>query len=312
MTLSSVISRYVCHKQSLGYRYTTEVRILRSFYKMVGDKQIENVDAKAVLAFISGKGPITENWVKKYRVLSGFYRYALSRRLVRSSPLPRNVPKPTVVAFIPYIYSHEELKRLLNAIPTVCAGRTPIDEDVLYTFILLLYGTGLRLGEALALTLSDLDLSQAYLHVHKTKFFKSRLVPLGKDLNTLLTEHVFRRNECHNATIDAPLFCLRDGSPLSQSAIGNAFRRMRKYAGVWREGGARRQPRLHDLRHTAAVHRLISWYQNGSNLQDMLPKLATYLGHVDLSSTQRYLTMTPELLDLASRRFEQYAIGNRS
>jgi integrase len=94
---------------------------------------------------------------------------------------------------------------------------------------------------------------------------------------------------------------------LSQSATDSAFRRLRACAGIQRDGGPRHQPRLHDLRHSAAVHRLVAWYQTGIDLQDLLPKLATYLGHVDLSSTQRYLTMTPELLREASLRFERYA-----
>ena len=80
-----------------------------------------------------------------------------------------------------------------------------------------------------------------------------------------------------------------------------------EHAGIRRDDGARYQPRLHDLRHTAAVHRLIAWYRAGADVQRLLPHLATYLGHVDLASTQRYLTMTPELLQEASRRFEQYA-----
>jgi site-specific recombinase XerD len=150
------------------------------------------------------------------------------------------------------------------------------------------------------------------LRIRETKFFKSRLVPLGKDLTGILTEYVLRRHERHAAPASAPLFCFRDGTPLSQSAARSAFRRLRSSAGVLREGGARRQPRLHDLRHAAAVHRLIAWYRSGADLQELLPKLATYLGHVDLSATQRYLTMTPELLQQASLRFEHYAIGARS
>jgi integrase len=94
---------------------------------------------------------------------------------------------------------------------------------------------------------------------------------------------------------------------LSKSAAESAFRRLRTCAGIQREGGSRRQPRLHDLRHSAAVHRVVAWYRAGVDLQDLLPKLATYLGHVDLSSTQRYLTMTPDLLLEASLRFERYA-----
>jgi len=78
-------------------------------------------------------------------------------------------------------------------------------------------------------------------------------------------------------------------------------------AAVSRHDGGRYQPRLHDLRHTWAVHRLVAWYQDGADVQRLLPALATYLGHVHIAATQCYLTMTPELLQAASLRFEQYA-----
>ncbi len=312
MKLWKVISLYLSHKRSLGCRFRTEEAILRSFCKSVGNGPIATIEAEAVLVFLNNNGPVTEYSVKKYRVLSGFYRYSMARGMVEVSPLPHSIPKSTAAAFVPYIYSHEELKRLLDAVPAACAGRVPIEEEVFRTFLLLLYGAGLRIGEALALTLSDVDLRQAYLHLRETKFFKSRLVPLGTDLTEILTEYVSIAHEENTAPAKAPLLYFRDGSPLSQSAARSAFRRLRSHAGVLREGGPRRQPRLHDLRHTAAVHRIIAWYQSGADLQELLPKLATYLGHVDLSSTQRYLTMTPELLRQASLRFQHYAIGERS
>jgi integrase/recombinase XerD len=82
---------------------------------------------------------------------------------------------------------------------------------------------------------------------------------------------------------------------------------VREYAGVSRDDGARYQPRLHDLRHSFAVHRLTSWYQQGADVQKLLPQLATYLGHTNIAATQVYLTITPQLLHEASVRFEQYA-----
>jgi integrase len=95
---------------------------------------------------------------------------------------------------------------------------------------------------------------------------------------------------------------------LSRNAAEVAFRRVRDSAGVLRHDGARYQPRLHDLRHTAAVHRLIAWYRSGADVQRLLPQLATYLGHVHIAGTQRYLTLTPELLREAGLRFERYAM----
>lgn len=308
MRLSAVIAIYLSHKRALGYRFRTEEAVLRAFCKTVGDQPIATLKPRVVLAFLNGNGPVTEYWIKKYRVLSGLYRYALARGLAERVPLPSAIPKPTVPAFVPYIYSHEELKRLLHAVPAACAGRVPIDEYVFRALLLLLYGAGLRIGEALAFRLGDVDLCEACLRVCETKFFKSRLVPLGTDLTGVLTEYLVKRNASYPSAEQAPLFCFRDGSPLSQSAARSAFRRLRAHAGVLREGGPRRQPRLHDLRHAAAVHRLIAWYRNGADVQTLLPKLATYLGHVDLSATQRYLTLTPELLQQASQRFEHYAM----
>ena len=85
------------------------------------------------------------------------------------------------------------------------------------------------------------------------------------------------------------------------------FKRLRDHTGIHRTDGGRYQPRLHDLRHSFAVHRLISWYQQGANVQQLLPNLSVYLGHVNVASTQVYLTMTPELLQEANARFERYA-----
>ena len=310
MRCSVIAASYISYKRSLGHRFQTEERLLQTFCKSVEDGSLAAIGEEAVSSFLNGSGPITEFWMKKYHVLSGLYRFALRRGLVKASPLPRTIPRLTVPAFVPYIYSHEELKRLLDAVPAACSNFAAVEEKVLRTFVLLLYGAGLRMGEALALTLSDVDLPRACLSIRETKFFKSRLVPTGKDLTEVLSDYI-KTSHDDVSPLDAPLFRSRHGSPLSKSAARSAFRRMRSYAGVRREGGANRQPRLHDLRHTAAVHRLVAWYQSGADLQDLLPKLAIYLGHVDISSTQRYLTLTPELLREASLRFEHYALGGR-
>jgi integrase/recombinase XerD len=291
----------------LGHRFRSEAAILKAFCKATDDRAITDINREAVLAFLGGSAPITCYWIKKHRVLSGLYRFAAIRGLVNGSPLPRRIPPASDPAFVPYIYTDAELRLLLTKVPTVCARRVPIEDYVFRAALLVLYGAGLRIGEALSLAMSDVDLDEATMRIRETKFFKTRIVPLGRDLTKVLAEYVVLRNRQHQATPDAPFFCFRNGLPLSKSASDSAFRRLRARAGIQREGGPRRQPRLHDLRHSAAVHRLVAWYRTGADLQDLLPKLATYLGHVDLSSTQRYLTMIPELLHEASLRFERYA-----
>jgi integrase len=305
--LSEVVSVYLSHKRSLGHRFRSEGDILKAFCKANDGKTINSISPEAVLTFLGGSAPITGYWIKKYHVMSGLYRFAAIRGLVNGSPLPRRIPPASDPAFVPYIYSDAELIRLLANVPAACAGRVPIDGYVFRAVLLVLYGAGLRIGEALSLAMADVDLEEATLRIRDTKFFKTRIVPLGRDLTGILVEYVVLRNRQHAAAPDAPFFCFRSGLPLSKSATEGAFRRLRVCAGIQRDGGPRHQPRLHDLRHSAAVHRLVAWYRTGVDLQDLLPKLATYLGHVDLSSTQRYLTMTPELLREASLRFERYA-----
>ena len=103
-----------------------------------------------------------------------------------------------------------------------------------------------------------------------------------------------------------PFFTGKNGARLTDHAVRKAFKQLRKSVGIYRDDQASYQPRLHDLRHSFAVHRLVSWYQSDADVQKLLPHLATYLGHVSLAATQIYLTMTPDLLEAASARFAEY------
>ena len=308
MNLSIAISLYLSHMRSLGHKFISEGHLLKAFCKAVGDLPLDSIEPSAVLAFFNQTGSVTEYWVKKYHVLSGFYRFATTCGLVAGSPLPRQIPARTDPAFEPYIYSEAEIKNLLDASPAVCAGKCHIEAFVLRALLVLLYGAALRLGEALSLTMADVDLEKAILQIRGTKFFKSRLVPLGRDLTKVMAAYATTRNDRHPPTDTAAFFCSGDGQALTKPTVESAFRRLRDFVGIRREGGPRRQPRLHDLRHSGVVHRVVAWYRRGADVQDFLPKLATYLGHVDLQGTQRYLTMTPELLREASLRFERYAM----
>jgi site-specific recombinase XerD len=312
MKLSHVVARYIDCKRALGMRFDTEGSILGALCRALGDVEMTRVRAKPVLAFLNGTHPglVTAYWTKKYSVLTGFYRFALTRGYAKLSPLPNNIPKLTAPAFSPHIYSRQELKRLLNAVPAACEGvNVAVEADVFRALLLLLYGAGLRLGEALSLKVADVDLDQAVLCVRESKFYKTRLVPIGMDLTFVLAQYVGGRSVGYFDQPDAPFLRLRSGNKVSHSVAQSAFRRVRNLAGVVRHDGSRHQPRLHDLRHTAAVHRLIAWYRSGENLQTLLPRLATYLGHVNLAAAQHYLTLTPELLHEASLRFERYALG---
>ena len=231
-------------------------------------------------------------------------RHAVRKMEVDPTLVPKR-PQP----FVPYIYSREELLRLLEATSLCEHPRSKVRAYTYRTLILLLYGAGLRISEALTLTLNDVSLAPGVIQIRESKFYKARLVPLGPDLVKALTSYANQRKKDHSAEPATPFFVTRTGSGLTRRAADAIFSRLRRHARVQRPDGGRFQPRLHDLRHSFAVHRLISWYRRGADVQRLLPQLATYLGHVHIAATQHYLTMTPELLREASQRFERHAWG---
>ena len=169
----------------------------------------------------------------------------------------------------------------------------------------------MRGAEARGLTLADVDLSASVLTVHDTKFYKSRLVPVGLQLvNTLREYGKMRATRPRPAGKDSTFLANRDGTRLTGSTAQHAFRRLRCTAGIGDTDATRQPPGLHSLRHSFAVHRLVAWYRQGADVQRLLPFLSTYLGHARLAETQVYLSMTPDLLHEASLRFERYARGD--
>lgn len=309
MRLVQLIDEYVTFKQSLGMRFRTESVILKAFWGAMGDIDITQVSPQSVQNYLAGTGPITAFWHRKFEALSGFYRYATTRGHIALSPLPTILPKrpPT---FQPYIYTHDEYRRLVEMAHILDESqRCQVQSATFRTLLLLLYGTGLRISEALSLTLTDVDLSGSLLTIHNTKFFKTRWVPIGPQLNTVLVTYSKLRRQLPRPAQNVSAFlATRRGGALVRSTTERIFRLLCEHAGIRRSDEGRFQPRLHDIRHTFALNRLISWYREGADVQRLLPYLSTYLGHVDVKATQRYLTMTPELLHEASLRFQQYAL----
>jgi len=307
MNLHPAVESYVALKRSLGAVFAAETRILRSFAREAGDIPVETISAEACHTFCRGTGPPTRWWERKHYTLHNFFSFLVSRGHLATSPVFPARPK-RLRCFQPYIYSREEVQRLLNATAILEDPRSPLQDRTFRTLLLSLYAAGLRPSEGLRLRCCDVDLSEGVLAIWDTKFFKSRFVPIGADLvNTLKTYCTEREQLPMPAGPQSAFFASRTGHAIPLSRLERVFGRLRTHAGIQRPPDARWQPRLHDLRHTFATHRLVSWYRDGQELSVYLPLLATYLGHVNLSGTQTYLSMTPELLAEASKRFERYA-----
>jgi len=308
MKLRTAVNQYITYRQSLGEDFKDNSIKLNAFAREMGqDANLADVKPESVSKYLTGTSPhITADWHNKYYCLRGFYQYAISRSYTQTSPLPVVIPKRPP-PFVPYIYNAKELQALFNTCFSYQKRRGRLAPYMIRAFLLLLYGAGLRISEAISLTLVDVDLNQCLLTIRETKFHKSRLVPLGKQLTQILLQYAARRKqEKYPLNPDAPFFVGRNGKVVNDHTIQDAFELIRKKADIRRIDECQ-QPRLHDLRHTFAVHRLTAWYKQGADVQRLLPVLSVYMGHVCISSTSTYLTMTPTLLEEAGRRFEQYA-----
>ena len=282
------------------------------FCKSVPEQvRCDAVTEMEVRRFLAGSGPLTRWRANKYGALAGFYRYAISRGYATRSPLPPPDEEPkSPPSAPPYIYSREELQRLFGAVEVSRKHAIRFDGDTFRTLLFMLYGAGLRTSEALRLSLRDVELAEAVLTVRNTKFFKSRLVPVAPKLANVLEAYALRRaGRPLPEGMDSTFLANRDGTQVRKHNVDHAFARLLEIAGIERRDDGRRSPCLHSLRHTAAVHRLTSWYRNGLDVQRLLPVLSTYLGHANLDGTSVYLSMTPELLHEASVRFNRYVNG---
>jgi len=306
MTLVTAVETYVGLRQSLGAVFSVDARILAAFVRTVGDVPVATITPDNCTVFCRGHGLPTRFWSRKHEALRGFFRYLVGRGQMSHSPLPE--PGPRIVStFQRYIYTRDDVIRLLDAAAQPVHPAVLIRPQTMRLMVLVLYATGLRVGEALRLRLSDVDIRDRLLTIWDSKFFKSRLVPIGTDLCRALERY---RTDRVRLPLDdgdhSVFFTTRQGGAISLGRIENAFTRLLRKTCVGQRSSGHR-PRLHDLRATFAVHRLIGWYREGADVQARLPLLSTYLGHVNVSATSVYLTMTPELLVEASLRFERYA-----
>lgn len=307
MSALEVVNAYIAVRRAQGVRLSSSARVLRQFARETGNRPLSEVTPEAVATFLHGHGALSATWKTKRGLLVGLYRFAIARGYATVSPLPEQPPQLPPQQ-TPYVYVTAELQRLLDATAVLSTPLSRLQAATYKMLLLILYGAGLRVGEVIGLNLCDVDLAQRIITVRDTKFYKTRLVPIGPRLTSALLAYLEQR-----CTLplprgqDSALLCSRSGHRLAYQYVITLFQRVRSAAQIRCPTGESRPPRLHDLRHTAAVHRVLGWYRAGKDVQRLMPQLATYLGHVDIKSTQRYLHMTPELLQEAGRRFAIYA-----
>jgi site-specific recombinase XerD len=313
MKLIELIEQYIDYRKSLGEKFKTNETYLKSFCKTMGKlTSIDKITEKEINHFLYGDSQsITSAWFIKHTAILGFYQYALRRGYVSDIPLPRVLPKRPP-PFIPYIYSKKELKDLFYMALIYPTNKSHISPVMVRAVLVLTYALGLRLHEAVAITLGDIDRENSVITIKETKFYKSRLVPFNSQIKEFIdTYWDWRLKQHQSQSLEASLFIGKNNQAFNANTMRGIFQRIRQQAGIKRNDGARYQPRIHDLRHTFAVNRLTLWYKENKDVQQLLPVLSVYLGHKYLAHTAVYLTMTDNLLQEANKRFERYILGEK-
>jgi integrase len=164
MRLNEIVLQYVAFRKSMGDDFTSAESLLRTFCRRVGENiELEEVTADKVQTFLAGTGSVSGYWRRKYDVLRGLYRYAISRGFIDRSPLPRTAVRAP--RFKPYIYTVDELRRLLDDVSACLNPPRKLEPHTLRAILLLLYGAGLRVSEAVALTTADVDVVDSVITV---------------------------------------------------------------------------------------------------------------------------------------------------
>ena len=304
-SLAPQLAAFVDLKRAMGRRYQTSEAELQRFDRFLAScgGQSTALTQQMVDAWTQRCGHLKPA-TRRHRIglVRQFCLYVARQDPTAYVPEPaRSNGKPA--QFTPHIYTVAEFRRLLEAARSLPARRGSLHPSAVHTVLLILYGTGLRSGEALRLRLRDVDLVAGTLLIRDTKFFKSRLVPISGSLSEALREFLDERLKA-TASPNSFLFLNHRGNRYSRNRLGEIFRSLLRTAEVTWNAGQQR-PRVHDIRHTFAHNCVLRWYREGADVQAKLPLLATYLGHVSVLSTQEYLKATPELLRCASARFER-------
>ena len=299
--LSKHLEDYLRLRRLLGCGLADAARLLPRFVDYLEANNAEFVTVEAAMTWSLAPAALagTTVWGRRMTAVRGFARY-LAGIDPRTEVPPAGLIPIRRRRRLPYIYSEADIVALMSE-----AARSlpqPLRAATYETLIGLLAATGLRVGEALRLDRRDIDWTEGVLLVRRSKFGKSRQVPLSSSTVQAL-EHYDRRRDalCSRPRSDSFFLSLR-GTRIIYASVQSTFRTLCERAGAG--VGAASSPRIHDLRHSFAVRTLLGWYRDGHDIGARLPWLATYLGHREPRYTYHYLSAAPELLGHAARLLE--------
>jgi integrase len=307
-SIAGRVKRFLKLKRSLGFKMETEGILLNQFVQFAAHRKLAGpLKADDLTNWASGDASHTRRYqANRLSIIRSFARHCAAEDDISQVP-PARLLSAGRHRKQPHIFTAPQITALIAA-----AGRlTPVypNRPLVYSTLLgLLASTGMRISEAIGLTLADVDLDKHLIVVRHTKFGKSRLVPLHPTASIALQAYMRHRDPMNRACAGESMLVGANGGPLPYTTVLHTFRRLIRQLG-FQSNGTITRIRIHDLRHSFACHRLHQWYREKVDVEHAIASLSTYLGHGKVTDTYWYLTGTGELLATVAKRFEQFAEG---
>jgi len=301
IALRAALNDYLTMRRALGYKLGRAEKLLAQFIAFVEANGSERITVDLALAWatLPAQGAM-DWWSGRLTVVRAFASYLNTLDPTVEVPLTELLPAQSHRA-VPYLYSDDDVLALMAAAKIL---RSPLRVLTFRTLIGLVAVTGMRIGEAIRLDRSDLDLDAGVLTVRMSKFGKSRELPLHASTLEALQTYLRQRDQLHPWPTAPSLFISTAGTRLLYCGVHWTFLRLVRQAAL-QPRSARCRPRPHDLRHSFAVRTVLDAYRADANVAACLPLLSTYLGHLHPANTYWYLSAAPELLALAGERLER-------
>jgi len=300
--LREALDQYVATRRALGSSFYEPALSLSHFLDFLDREQAQWITTELALRWAMQPANVQRaTWARKLTHVRGFARWMAAIDDRTELPLPGLI-SPRRRRNPPHIYTDKEIESLLMqaALLRSPSGMRALTYSAL---ISLLAASGLRPSEAFSLDNEDVDLVDGILSIRESKFGKSRFVPVHESTRLALKWYVLARDKIHPTRKSHAFLVSERGARLVATSARSMFARLSRSTGLrptWPDGRDGRGPRLQDFRHTFATGRMIQWYREGKDVAVELPKLATYLGHVDVGLTYWYIEAVPELLEHAA------------
>jgi integrase len=306
-SMVALVEDYLTMRRQLGFALKISGHQLLRFARFADDKGHRGpITLKLATQWARSNAPRPITWAARIELLRPFAKYRVQFDPATEIP-PSHLFGSYRRRLVPHIYTTQEIQSLLTAASQLppAGGLRPATYETLFG---LLAVTGLRISEALHLKRQDVDLEDGIITVRETKFCKSRLVPLHPTSTKALQRYAHLRDVKVPIPPVSDFFLSDGGRRMLQDTVQRRFRHLCNQL-HWRSRGGHPTPRIQDLRHSFITHCLLRWYRENINVDNKMLSLSTYVGHAEVSYTYWYVTGIPELMAIATRRFEQFTAG---